>query len=207
MKKVEIFVKGYYEYKFKTGTWVYYLNYKQYVIKRVGKITTQGNPDRMILLALYKALNAINQPCKIEVHSKYKLGFEHPKKSKNKDLIFQIQNTINKAGHIMNFDTTDDFGRVDIWEQIYGTNIESVDINKENPFEDESYNNETPNDIFKDSSKALEIPDELIKSNSNIQNEIDNNLEKENLPPSWRDMYDDIMGPSGSAWVPGSGGY
>lgn len=192
MKSIEIFIIGKYEYKYKLGTWVYYLSYKRAVIKRTGQITNAGSPNRVTLYALYQALEKVKEPCEIVVHSKIPLGFNKPKESVNKDLLVQIQTAINKAGHIVKFDTKDDFGRVDIWEQVYGTPI-NQDKKQRAQAKPDINNKTTPNSVF-------ETPREPNYTDAEIE-------EQKAKSTDWREMYSDLMGPSQGTWVPGSGGY
>lgn len=194
MKTVEVFVIGKYEYKTNIGTWIYYLNYKKAVIKRVGIIQNAGSPNRVSLFALYSALQCIKEPCNILVHSKAALGFKNPKQSHNKELIFKIQTLINKAGHIVSFDTTDDFGRVNIWEQVYGKNSDGTKPNNKTSKPDIA-NAKKPNDVF-----SREAPGE--------QEEYDKHIEETAASQQdWRLMYSDLMCESNGNWVDGMGGY
>lgn len=190
MKLVEIFVLGKYEYTNRVGTWIYYLNYKKAVIKRSGYIINAGSPTRTTLISLYNALERITEPCNIIVHSKMALGFKKPKQSLNKDLIVQILTLVNKAGHQISFDTKDDFGRVDIWEQVYGTKSDGTKTklpdNKENKQKDGKTN----------------APDIRDKSNPN---DVFNTERPSN---NWKDMYNELLNDDkNTRWVPGSGGY
>lgn len=177
MKKIEIFIIGKYEYKTEEGTWINYLNYKNSVIKRSGFIEHAGSPNRVALYSLNEALSHIKEPCQILVHSKAPLGFKNPKASSNKNLIFKILQLINNRGHIVEFDTTNDFSIVDTWEKMYGNKKVEKEENKQHQKIKE------PNDIFKisDENKAT--------------------------PSDWRTMYSDLMCDSNDKWVPGSGGY
>lgn len=202
MKTVEIFVIGKYEYKTNIGTWIYYLNYKKAVIKRVGTIHNAGSPNRVSLFALYSALQCVKEPCKIIVHSKAALGFKNPKQSHNKELIFKIQTLINKAGHVISFDTTDDFGRVNIWEQVYGKNSDGTKPNSFNNkiSKPDITNAKKPNDVF-----SRETPEERDKRE---QEEYDKHIEEMAASQQdWRLMYSDLMCESNGNWVDGMGGY
>lgn len=189
MKNIEIFVIGKYEFTTRVGTWIYYLNYKQAVIKRSGVIRNAGSPNRTALIALYAALEKVTEPCNIIVHSKAALGFKKPKQSSNKDLIVQILTMVNKAGHIINFDTQDDFGRVNIWEQVYGTQSDGTKTKLQNSKE-------------KRQKSKIEMPDIQNKSNPN-------DVFNTRKPTSnWRDMYNELLDDDkGTKWTPGSGGY
>lgn len=200
MKQVEIFVIGRYDYRSHVGTWIYYLNYKKAVIKRCGQIPDAKSAARVTLYALYEALGCITEPCEIIVHSKSPLGFKRPQSSNNKDVIMKIMSTVNRAGHLIHFDTKDDFGRVDIWEQIYGT---PVGYDSQNKYENKHNvktakpsidNANTINDVFDTHKQSSSSEDEIIK-------------EQAMQSSDWREMYSDLMGPSGGTWVPGSGGY
>ncbi|MBO5387942.1 MAG: hypothetical protein J6A59_07380 [Lachnospiraceae bacterium] len=193
MKNVEIFLIGKYEYNSKIGTWAYYLNYKKAVIKRCGQINNGGSHVRVALYALYRALEHITEPCNIIIHSKSPLGFKYPKKSSNKDLLIKIQTTINKAGHIVHFDTTDDYGRVDIWEQVYGTPINKGKVQRDVKSKPDIDGRKTPNDVF-NTNKKEEDYDKIVE-------------EQAMKSKDWREMYSDLMGPSQGTWIPGSGGY
>lgn len=203
MQTIEIFILGKYEYKTNIGNWIYYLNYKDAVIKRCGYINQASSPNRTLLVALKMALQQVNVPCNILIHSRAQLGFKNPKHSANKDLIIEIQNMINMMGHVVVFDTADDFGRVNIWEQVYGRGnvVKTPQNNKPNRFAGIT----NPNDVFKrseENNKKLEA--ELKRQ----QAEIDRNIQEQALQSrDWREMYDDLMSDSHGAWVPGSGGY
>ena len=187
MRNIDIFVIGKYEYRTGIGNWIYYLNYKNAVIKRSGYVKGAGSPNRTMLISLYKALRQVTEPCNITIHSKAALGFKKPKQSTNKDMIIQIQTLINKVGHIVTFDTSDDFGRVNIWEQVYGTNSDGTKTQLQTQKPD-IINKKTANEVFEHN-----------------QSEIDKQVEASK--EDWRAMYSDLMGPSQGCWVPGSGGY
>ena len=179
MKSIDIFVEGKYDYKFQLGTWIYYMSYKQAVVKRTGQINEYGSPTRSALQALYKAIEKINEPCKVTVYSKVPLGFKTPKKSINKDLLINIQTAVNKAGHILNFEIDKDFSKPLMWEQVYGTPINhDKHINKTT--KPDITNKNTPNDVFAGSES-----------------------EEEKLRKEWEEILSEQHG----VWVPGSGGY
>lgn len=202
MKNIEIFVIGKYDYKSNIGTWIYYLNYRKAVIKRIGTITNAGSPNRTTLVSLYLALQQVKEPCNILVHSKAALGFKKPKQSSNKDLIIKIQTLINKAGHLVTFDTTDDFGRVNIWEQVYGKNSDGTKPNNFNnkTSKPDINNAKKPNDVF-----SRETPEERAKRE---QEEYDKHIEEMTAShKDWRSIYSDLMCESNGNWVDGKGGY
>jgi hypothetical protein len=132
------------------------------------------------LHALYMALGQIKEPCKITVHSKNSLGFKHPKKSRNKRLLHDVQYLINKSGCVVSFDDNNDFKIVEKWEELYGNKKEKAPVIKE-----KAPVVKDVNDVFKDAS--------LINKENNTSG-------------NWRDMYDDIIN-SNDGWVPRSGGY
>lgn len=195
MKLVNIYLTCNYEYSSNIGKWAYYLNYKRAVIKRYGTVKNAGSVNRTLLFALYQALNHIKEPCEIEVFSKTSLGFNHPKKSPNKDLIGKILTMVNKAGHVIKFTKTDDFGMVEIWEQVYGTPI-CEDKHKDKTTKPDIKNKKTPNDVFSTTDKG----NEPEMSEKEIE-------EQKSAAHDWREMYSDLMSESQGSWVPGSGGY
>lgn len=178
MKSIDIFVEGKYDYKFQLGTWIYYMSYKQAVVKRTGQINEQGSPTRSALQALYKAIESIKEPCSITVYSKVPLGFKTPKKSKNKDLLVSIQTAVNKAGHIVKLDIDSEFSKPIMWEQVYGTPINQDKSNKTNIHSIDS--KKTPNEVF-----------EIQES------------DEEKLKREWEELLNERSG----RWTPGSGGY
>jgi hypothetical protein len=152
-------------------------------------VTEAGSPNRTTLYALYMALNHVSEPCNILVHSKISLGFKNPKQSSNKELIFKIMSTVNKAGHLIAFDITDDFGRVNIWEELYGKPV--VKDNKaEKTAKPKIENKQTPNDVFDNHQMSEKEIEEMAEKHQD-----------------WKSMYSDLMGESNGSWVPGSGGY
>ena len=188
MKNIDIYVNGSYNNRTSEGTWVYYLSYKKAVIKRTGYIVIKRTGyivnttsyAKATLQGLYMALQHITEPCIITIHSKYPLGFKNPKKSPNKSLLNSIQSTINKAGHIIEFDCNNDFKVVEQWETLYGNKNKDV-----KPKAKEPVINIDVNDVFKDAT----LMNKGINDSTN-----------------WRDMYDDIIN-SNDGWVPRSGGY
>lgn len=179
MKVVNIYVCGSYEYKSRIGTWIYYMEYNGAVKKQSGQAGGIKSPAQTLLLALYKAIQCINQPCKLIVHSKQGLGFNKPKQSPNKELILKIIQDIKDKGLVVEFETNCDFTQVDKWEELYGSKKAS---NKKI----------NPNDIFAMTNKQEEKQLEKMAEEAN---------------QDWRAMYSDLMGPSQGCWVPGSGGY
>lgn len=178
MKSIDIFVEGKYDYKFQLCTWIYYMSYKQAVVKRTGQINESGSPTRSALHALYKAISSIKEPCNINVYSKVPLGFKTPKKSTNKDLLVNIQIAVNKAGHIISFDVDKDFSRPVMWEQVYGTPI-NQDNKSNRTVRPDISTKKTPNEVFNTES------------------------DEEKLKREW----EEILNEQRSGWVPGSGGY
>lgn len=123
MKEMAIHVDGKYDYKFKIIRAVYYLSYKDAVMKKVEYIYQEGSPARAQLYSLYLALQHVKEPCIINIYSKFPLGFKQPKKCNSKDLIVKILNLVNKAGHIVKFNIDKEFYQVQMWEQVYGTKV------------------------------------------------------------------------------------
>lgn len=119
MKTIHIYVLGKFEYKTGIGTWIYYLNYKDAVIKRTGNIENAKCPVRVALYSLYIALQQVKEPCYIIIHSKAALGFKYPKKSSNKDILVKIQRVINNLGHSVEMIVDTDFSIIDEWENMY----------------------------------------------------------------------------------------
>lgn len=197
MKDIEIFVKGGYDYQSDNGRWTYYLSYKKAVIKRSGFVIHCGNSYRATLTALYLGLKQVTEPCNIIVHSKVPLGFKEPKKSKNKELIIQILTEIWNSHHIVNFDTTDDFGRVQIWEQLYGHDSNGGKIRE---LQQEHYEKTAKPDI--ENKKTVE---EVFSTD-----DYDEKVKQQALStPYWRTMYEELMDDDDDdgKWRPGSGGY
>lgn len=208
MKKIEIYVRGTYSYKFRCGTWEYYLSYKRAVIKRYGTVYDIQSQNRTVLYGLYMALQQVTEPCLIEIHTKEKLGFKTPKKSVNSDMLARIQNLINRAGHEIKIVENCDFAKVDMWEQVYGTPIEKYTYNKK-----ENKSAKITNDT---SFESIETDQNLIdfkhkiKGTQNAKPDISNassprEVFKGSESHDWRSMYDDLD--DGPAWQPGSGGY
>jgi len=183
MKEMSIYVDGKYYYQFKTIRYVYYLSYKTAVIKQTGDIIQEGSPARAQLQSLYLALQRVNEPCIINVYSKYPLGFKSPRKCNSKDLISEIINLINRAGHIVKFIVDREFYQVKIWEQTYGTKVPKPVSNIDKDSKPDIQGKESPNEIFS------------IRENSILDKE-------EQLQKELEELRTDR-----TVWVPGSGGY
>ena len=156
MKNIDIYLTSEYDYKFQIGSYAYYLSYKDAVIKRCGTKYNCKHANRALLIAFHEALSKVIEPCIITVHSKYNLGFDHPKRTTNQDLFAKIQNTINKAGHIVIYDTDkDSFNIVNTWEEIYGSGRKKLDTmnnghKEENKAVHEATYNKSWEDMYKD---------------------------------------------------------
>lgn len=186
MKNIEIYIIGNYDFNFRASIWTYYLSYKKAVIKRTGLTYENWSRNRADLQALHNALQHVIEPCKIKIYSKTRLGFDKPRLSSNKDLIVDIMSIINKEGHIVEYVFAKEMPQVDIWEQLYGTPINtSKQSNIENK-PDIKYK-KTPNDVFS-------RDDDIIKEQAMQSHD-------------WREMYNDLMDSNNNTWVPGSGGY
>lgn len=239
MKHIDVYVNGAYDYGVRMGYWVYYLSYREAVLKRTDWVQGNGNYTRIVLWGLYKALGAITEPCNILVHSKTALGYKNPKRSSNKDLLMQILKAVSDAGHTINF-VIDDFHKVEMWEQVYGKETDGAPRSKRGTSVKPDINNITsPNEVFntgeksvnpnKTPQKTLEKPNNIVNNTTQQQNTQQQNTQQtkpkqvekpkerkyseEELQEmrvkhsNWKSMYNDLMGPSGGAWVPGSGGY
>lgn len=182
MKNIDIYVDGKYYITDEIENWIYYMSYKDAVIKRVGQINEKGEYKRVLLQALYKSLEHILEPCSITVYSKIELGFNKPKKSRNKDIIIRILTAVNKAGHKIRFRVDNKFEQVDIWEEKYGNQNSNIG-HSQNTIIPDIKGKITPNDVFKQ---------------NNIVDDHQEQLRKE-----WEELLND----NHSAWVPGSGGY
>lgn len=184
MKNIEIYVIGNYDFSFKASIWAYYLSYKKAVIKRTGLTYEHWSRNRADLQALYNALQHVTEPCKIKIYSKTKLGFDKPKLSSNKDLIVDIMSIINKAGHVVEYVFTKEMPQVDIWEQLYGT---PINTSRHSSLENKPdiTDKQTPNDVF------------AIDKNNEKQ------LNEEQIRKEWEELLKEQRG----VWVPGSGGY
>lgn len=120
MKTVNIYVCGTYEYKSRIGTWTYYLEYNGAVKKQSAQAGNMRSHVQTTLIALVKALEALNQPCILVIHSKQPLGFNSLTKSANKELLVKILNMMTSVGHTASFDSNNNFEQVQIWESLYG---------------------------------------------------------------------------------------
>lgn len=178
MKSIDIFVEGKYDYKFQLCTWIYYMSYKQAVVKRTGQVNENGSPTRSALHALYRAISSVKEPCNIRIYSKVPLGFKVPKKSTNKDLLIDIQTAVNKAGHIISFEIDKEFSKPNMWEQVYGTPV-NQDKKSNKTTKPEISNKKTPNEVFSTES------------------------DEEKLKREWEELLNEQNG----RWTPGSGGY
>lgn len=187
MKEIDIYIIGKYDTKTRVGTWIYYLEYKRAVIKRVGQVENISSSARITLVALYQALQHVTEPCAINIHSKIRVSFENAKKSANKDILLNILNIVKNAGHEINFVYENFDEKVNMWEAVYGNNSQQKQQparQKQKSVRPDTTNAKTPNDVFEHG-----------------------NIEQQATPCDWRNMYSDLMGPSEGAWVPGSGGY
>lgn len=190
MKVIDIYVEGKYYYKFQISTWCYYMSYKKAVIKRTGQVNGQGSPARSTLLALYKALDKIKEPCILRVYSKIPLGFKTPKKSPNKDLLINIITAITKAGHIVSFEVDSEFYKPTMWEQLYGTPINGSTRKEDTKSKDYKIQTKTAIHNIENKTKHNEVF-------SNTESEEDK------IKREWEELLNDDKG----AWVAGSGGY
>ena len=197
MKTIDIYIVGEFDYRTKVGFWVYYLSYKSAVIKRSGSIANAMSDNRVALIALYKAISKVTEPCTINVHSKNPLGFRNPSRAYNKDLVIKIAKLISESGHIIDFIENDSFEKVDLWESTIGAKKRSEDSEKYRLVDSE--NNDKINKAKDNKTVSPDLP--------NIAN-IDPNDVFKTKNENWMDMYDDLLNDSGkSNWVPGSGGY
>ena len=194
MKSIEIYVDGQYDYKFKIETWIYYMSYKNAVIKNVGQETEDGSQVRSALLALYKSLEHINEPCDITIYSKMQLGFKTPKSSRNKELLYKILLAVNKAGHIIRFNIDREFSKPLMWEQLYGNSNNNVGKGIEQQTAEQ--------EKTEISSQLTAEPD--IKDRKSPNDVFDKQKEQEMLKKEWEELLNDKPG---GAWTPFSGGY
>lgn len=116
MKKINIYIDGKGSNNKEEAQWIYYLNYKDSVIKRKGRCGDYSL-NTATLQALINALSCVNEPCEINIYSKIELGFKHPKKSKNKLFILEVQRIVNEAGHIIMFNIDKEFNQPKQWEK------------------------------------------------------------------------------------------
>lgn len=193
MKSIDIYIDGIHDSRFQLNILIYYLSYKDAVIKRVKHMKTDSysNYNMLQLLSLYEALKDVKEPCIITVHSKKETWLNKPKRSLHKDLIAKIQLLIINVGHILILKEKDDFHKVDMWEQVYGTKIESENKQKYMNSHVQESKNITKKDEYK--------PD---ISNANTANEV---FSKEKV--DWKKLYDEALGDGDRAWVGGMGGY
>lgn len=185
MREVEIFVIGNYDYYNDIGIWTYYLNYQKAVIKRTDILVHAQSANRVTLSSLYFALQHVTEPCIVKIHSKVPLGFGKPRKANNKDMIVKIYNLIKESGHVVIFDTKDDFGRVKIWEQVYGTPVPAL------------------KETVEERVEAIKTSQPLLNQKQLTPNDVFSHSQENRN--DWHNMYDDLDEPRG--WVPGSGGY
>lgn len=120
MKRINVFIKGSYDYKSRIGIWTFYLEWNGAVMKRSGSLIDAQSNVRITLYALIQAIDCINEPCILDVHTKLNLGFKTIKKSKNADLIRDIQHRIIRAGHLYNITLDFDDKIIEKWERLYG---------------------------------------------------------------------------------------
>ena len=191
MKSIEIYVDGQYDYKFQIETWIYYMSYKNAVIKNVGQETEAGSQVRSALLALYKSLEHIKEPCDITIYSKMQLGFKTPKSSRNKELLYNILLAVNKAGHIIRFNIDRDFSKPLMWEQLYGNVGKDIEQETAEQEATEEISQSTAEPDIKDSKSPNDVFDKQQK-------------EQEMLKKEWEELLNDKPG---GAWTPFSGGY
>lgn len=207
MKKVEIYLTGNFDKRFKQGSYAYYLSYKRCVIKRTGIAENIQSKQALLLTALNKALNDMKERCELKIYSRIPLGFNNKKKAIEKRMVYDTIDTINEAGHIALFIDTDDMYNVKIWEDVYG----KPNIKKEESTEINQRNNETKtsNSPLPHNKPLNQKPD---IGNKNTPNDIfamdgmktDGTSIGENS--SWKDIYSDLLSDD-TKWVPGSGGY
>lgn len=180
MKVVDIYVIGKYEYKTQTGNWIFYMTHRGAVMKQSGFIEKAGSPTRVALYALLQAINRINEPCNLKIHSKTNLGFMSMQTSKNKDLLVVIQRQIVNAGHLFSHDTNFPSEQIEKWEE--------------------------ENRLKQENKRKAEIEQERKRKAE--EEAYDRHIEEQAMQSEdWRAMYSDLMGPSEGRWVPGSGGY
>lgn len=183
MRTIDLFLIGKYDYKSQSGEWIYYITYRG-AVKKESRITNgKSSASRLAIIALLNALNCINTPCNIRIHTKNNMSFNNIKKSINKDLLEKAMNSIINAGHQFTIDNNVEENVILAWEYEYGNKAKKdEEINK------------------------IKQQQKLEKK---IQQEMDKQLEKqaEQHNQDWRAMYSDLMGPSEGIWRPGSGGY
>ena len=180
MKTIEIFIRTYNSYDYS-----YYLVYKGAIIKRVKHLDERSYSVRINLIALYEALQHLNEPCNIIIHARVPLGFKQPKKSKNQDIILKIQTLVFKMGHILSIDNNNYSDLLDSWDKKYTKG--NVDRAIEN--------------------KRQTTVKPSIDNKSKVEDVFDNNIKEQAIQSSdWKSMYEELMSDDGK-WVPGSGGY
>ena len=186
MKTVDIYLDNTYEKNTRTCKCIYYMSYKNAVIKRTIITGEHISYNRALLIALYEALQKMKEPCNIVVHSKQGLGFKQPRRSPNKDLIIKIQLLLNKAGHIFVIDSSRDFRIVNQWETKYNIKNEEYKVNTSDRYK--KFNN--VNDVF-----SVDTEEER-KEKARIANE-------KLIEQEWKE----ILNERGGVWTPTSGGY
>lgn len=117
MKVVDIYLIGKYDYNTKVGNWIFYMTHRGAVMKQSGYIENAGSHVRTALYALIQALGRIKEPCELRIHSKANLGFLNMQRSKNKDLLMEVQRYIVKAGHEFSHDTNFPSDEIEKWEE------------------------------------------------------------------------------------------
>lgn len=198
MKQVRIYVDFSYESRYKKYIWIFYMAYKDCVMKKSGYARYYGK-DGALLEALYRAFERINQPCEVTIYSKADLGFKNPKNSNHKGLITDILRIVNNNSHIIKFEIDKEFREPFMWEQLYGkvrtdSKVEDT-CKKEN--KKEKLN---PNDIFKIENNSNLVEKQYKKDNSD-------KIEDEDAKAQLQKELDDLMNDRDGAWLPGSGGY
>lgn len=182
MKKINLYATGKYNSRDNSGYWVYYLEWNGAVLKRSGLCDTNCKLSiaKVTLYSIYNALNAVKEPCIINIHTPFNVGLNNVKNSPNKDYIKSIHDLIINAGHQVSWDLDYDKEKIEQWERKYSRN--NIEAEKEKR--------------------------EQLKRQKEEQEEYDKFIEKQAMEAEdWRAMYSDLMGPSQGCWVPGSGGY
>lgn len=184
MKVVDIYLIGKYEYSTQRGNWIFYMTYKGAVMKRSGFVDNAGSHTRTALYGLVEALNRLKEPCDLRIHSKTNLGFTSMQKSKNKDLLVNIQRQLVNAGHLFSHDTEFPTEDIEKWEE----------------------DNKRRNGLASSTNKHNDRQEQRRKKAE--EDAYDKLIEEQAMQSGdWRAMYSDLMGPSQGCWVPGSGGY
>lgn len=227
MKSIDLYIDGEYSHQYKMENWIYYMAYKDAVVKRSGYIGKDGSRYESTLQALYIAIEHITEPCNITICSRQNLNFDNPSKLKPKAVAKSIMMAITKSGHTVHFKIDKEFKRVKQWESSRAD--EHSDSSNNNLRDAENEKNER-NDYTaayvskhedNKSSKtnldntALKITatpdiadkqtvDDVFKTSEKSSNSQSDILsEQEKLKREWEDLLGDEPG----AWVPGSGGY